>query len=85
MILDGNPAASPPVWVSWRGKRLPIAFPVGYFAEFTPLLVVKDASGRSVAFQGDDVSTDQFRWPGLVICTSDVRVDVFDVAYRAPG
>lgn len=78
MRLHGDPAADPPVWVTWTSAQLiPVVWPDGFFATFNPSLEVRAPNWEIVAREGADVSTDQQAWPGLVICASDVVVHVY--------
>ncbi len=51
--LEGDPAASPPVWgVDRFGRRFDIIWPPGFRARFTPKLEILDPSGAVVARAG---------------------------------
>jgi hypothetical protein len=82
LILRGDPAQSPPVFVEQTGHAsLPIYWPPdGYVAIFDPGLKVLAPDGHVVAREGDDLSANDYQWPGLVICPQISRVDVYRVS-----
>jgi hypothetical protein len=86
MRLEGDPSADPPVWIEWQDHRIPTAWPPGYTATFAPGVEILDPGGVVVGHQGDDVNNN-YVWPGLTVCPSTVRVEVFrdtDFATSAP-
>jgi hypothetical protein len=77
--LHGNPSAIPPVWLTLSDQRhIPIVWPEGYYATFTPALEVHAPDGTAIAREGDDASTDPRSWPGLFVCASEIVTTVYE-------
>ncbi len=55
---------------------VPVYWPSGFTAQFTPELVVFDGGGHLVAREGDDMNSTP--WHGLMVCPQGGRVEVWE-------
>lgn len=83
--LHGSPNEDPPAWAQWGdAKHIPVEWPTGYYAIFNPSLTVVAPSGKAVAHDGDDMSTNTSPWRGMFVCASDVRMSVYELPASSP-
>jgi hypothetical protein len=68
MVLDGELADD--VAVVTANGTIPIAWPPGFSAVFTPSLVVRGPDGNDFARQGEDMNG--VVWHGTLVCVTNV-------------
>jgi hypothetical protein len=76
LVLDGTVADG--VATVTANGRLPIAWPPGFSATFTPSLVVLSPDGSPFARQGDDMTGAS--WHGALVCIVDLQAPAGNLA-----
>jgi hypothetical protein len=74
--IVGTPdIADSPVSTVVRQRLVPIRWPSGFSATFTPAVVIWSADGRAIAKAGDDIPSGI--WGPFFVCGSTKGIDVF--------